>query len=60
MKKKYITPRTAVVKVRLLGSVLEPSTINQASNTTTIVGAREDSNGFDWDDDEEKAVNIWK
>lgn len=55
MKKQYITPNTAVVKVRLFGSILDEGKINAASNTTTIIGARREDmtdDRFDWDEEE--------
>lgn len=62
MKKQYIKPASSIVRIRLFGNVLDDITLTAKSyvDTTNTFGAREDSNRFDWDDDEEETVNIWK
>ncbi len=62
MKKQYIKPTSAIVRIRLFGNVLDNITLTAKSfvDTTDTFGARDGSNRFDWDDDEEESVNIWK
>ena len=53
MKKKYIKPCSAVVKLNLIGSVLETIEAQRASNPTTTYGTRETTPSI-WDEEEEE------
>ena len=56
MKRKYIQPNTETVNVKLFGSVLEDFGGNQASNHAVEIGARQQSNIFEEDEDEDLQV----
>ena len=62
MKKQYTKPTSAIVRIRLFGNILDDIALTAKSyvDTTNTFGARDGSSRFDWDDDEEETVNIWK
>gem|GEM_PF-6659412 len=60
MKRKYIQPNTETVNVKLFGSVLQDigGDVYQASNHAMEIGARQQSNIFE--EDEEVGMNsMW-
>lgn len=57
MKRKYIQPNTETVNVKLFGSVLEDFGGNAASNHAFEIGARQQSNIFE--EDEEEDLQVW-
>jgi hypothetical protein len=58
MKRKYIQPNTETVNVKLFGSVLEDFGGNPASNHAVEIGARQQSNIFE-EDEEEGMYSMW-
>lgn len=56
MKRKYIQPNTETVNVKLFGSVLDDIGANAASNHAIEIGARQQSNIFEEDEDEDLQV----
>lgn len=59
MKRKYIQPNTETVNVKLFGSVLDVigGGAYQASNHAIEIGARQQSNIFEEDEDED--LQVW-
>lgn len=58
MKKIYKAPETEVVKIKLVGSVLQEVVFND-NNSTGTTGGYVPARGFSFFDEEETSDDIW-